>query len=136
MNDRSHRYYRRPHCFLYSAPSPPVMGVSTEAARLAQFVWTATSQLFPGKPKWTADHLPDLSGKVFIVTGGNTGIGRGTVKGLLLKNAKVYIATRSKDRADRAIAELREETGNEALFLQLDLADLSSVRKAVEEFKQ
>ncbi len=84
------------------------MPLFTEAARFAQFVWTVVSQLHPGKPKWTADHLPDLSGKVFIVTGGNTGIGRGTVKGLLLKNAKVYIATRSKERADRAIAALRE----------------------------
>ncbi|KAI0650306.1 NAD-P-binding protein [Trametes meyenii] len=92
--------------------------------------------LFPGKATWTPDHLPDLSSKVMVVTGGNTGIGRETVKRLLIKNAKVYIATRSKQRAERAIEELREETGKEALFLQLDLGDLDAVKKAAEEFKQ
>ncbi len=112
------------------------MGMLTELLREFQFSWTFISHLFPGKPSWTADHLPDLSSKVFIVTGGNTGIGRGTVKGLLLKNAKVYIAARSKDRVERAITELREETGGEALFLQLDLGDLNSVKKAAVEFKQ
>ncbi|EIW52026.1 NAD-P-binding protein [Trametes versicolor FP-101664 SS1] len=112
------------------------MGVFTHFVREAQFSWTFARHLFPGKPSWTADHLPDLSSKVFVVTGGNTGIGRGTVRGLLLKNAKVYIAARSKDRVEHAITELREETGREALFLQLDLGDLSSVKKAAEEFKQ
>ncbi|EIW63604.1 NAD-P-binding protein [Trametes versicolor FP-101664 SS1] len=91
--------------------------------------------LFPGKPSWTPDHLPDLSAKVAIVTGGNTGIGRETVKRLLMKNAKVYMAARSKEKAERAIAELHDETGKTALFLPLDLNDLKSVQKAVEEFK-
>ncbi|KAI0821683.1 NAD-P-binding protein [Trametes gibbosa] len=92
--------------------------------------------LFPAKPTWAADHLPDLSSKVFVVTGGNVGIGRETVKRLLLKNAKVYVASRSKEKSERAIEELREETGKTALFLQLDLSDLDSVRKATEEFKK
>ncbi|KAI0630120.1 NAD-P-binding protein [Trametes polyzona] len=92
--------------------------------------------LFPGKPKWTGDHLPDLSNKVYIVTGGNTGIGRATVKGLLLKNAKVYLAARSKEKAARAIEELHEETDRTAHFLQLDLGDLDAVKTAVEEFKK
>jgi hypothetical protein len=56
---------------------------------------------------------------------------------LLSKGAKVYIAARSKSRADSAIEWLKTETGGKAaIFLQLDLADLASVRTAVVEFKQ
>lgn len=46
----------------------------------------------------------------------------------------MYIASRSKDKADKAVASLKEATGNEPLFLELDLADLSSVKKSAEEF--
>lgn len=73
---------------------------------------------------------------------------------LLLKNAKVYMGSRSKSRAETAIAEvilprrgpkiwrsrlrsqLRNETGREAIFLELDLASLDSVAKAATEFKR
>ncbi|OJT14910.1 hypothetical protein TRAPUB_8533 [Trametes pubescens] len=96
----------------------------------------AFKQLFPWKPNWSANQLPDLFTKVALVTGGNAGIGRETVKRLLMKNAKVYLAGRSQERAERAIGELREETGRTAFFLQLDLADLHSVKRAAEEYKQ
>ena len=46
----------------------------------------------------------------------------------------MYIASRSKDKADKAVASLKEATGKEPLFLELDLADLSSVKKSAEEF--
>ncbi|KAK7053648.1 short-chain dehydrogenase/reductase family protein [Favolaschia claudopus] len=79
--------------------------------------------------------MPDLTGKIALVTGGNTGIGYHTVKQLLLKNAKVYLAARSEEKAKAAIQRLQQETlGKTAIFLELDLADLPSVRKAAEEF--
>lgn len=53
---------------------------------------------------------------------------------LLEHNAKVYMASRSPDRAQGAIQQLRDETGKEALYLHLDLADLTSVRKSADEF--
>ncbi|KAJ6476527.1 NAD(P)-binding protein [Mycena vitilis] len=78
--------------------------------------------------------VPDLSGKIVLVTGGNSGIGYETVKVLLLKNAKVYLAARSPTKGKEAIAELETETKKQAKFLELDLADLRSIRKAAETF--
>ncbi|KAJ7362911.1 hypothetical protein DFH08DRAFT_1025398 [Mycena albidolilacea] len=78
--------------------------------------------------------IPDLSGKIVLVTGGNTGIGYETVKQLLLKNAKVYLAARSPTKAAAAIKRLKEETKKSAIFLELDLADLPRVRRAAESF--
>ncbi|KAJ6622275.1 NAD-binding protein [Mycena sp. CBHHK59/15] len=78
--------------------------------------------------------IPDLSGKIIIVTGGNSGIGYHTVKQLLLKNATVYLAARSPEKAAAAITQLQRETQKCAVFLELDLADLASVRRAAEAF--
>ncbi len=53
---------------------------------------------------------------------------------LLQHNAKVYVACRSAEKAIEAIKELKESTGQEAIFLKLDLQDLKSVKAAVNEF--
>jgi len=97
-------------------------------------LWNLTKESFPGAPKWNTDSIPDLSGTIMIVTGGNSGLGKETVKHLLQKNAKVYLAARNKQKAEAAIAELAKETGKHAHFLELDLARLSSVKSAAEEF--
>ncbi|OCB88245.1 NAD(P)-binding protein [Sanghuangporus baumii] len=94
------------------------------------------AEAFPPKSKYGLEDVPDLMGRVAIVTGGNGGIGKEIVKALLHKNAKVYMASRNKEKADAAITELEKETGNEALFLELDLADLNSVKRAVEQFRR
>ena len=61
-------------------------------------------------------------------------MGKETVKALLQRNAKVYLAARSRSKADAAIKDLKEATGKDAIFLELDLANLASVKKAAEEF--
>ncbi|KAI0067967.1 NAD-binding protein [Artomyces pyxidatus] len=90
--------------------------------------------LLPPKPTWTSEDVPDLTGKIAIVTGGNTGIGKETCRVLLAHNAKVYLAARSESKGSRAIEELQEKTGKTAVFLRLDLADLRSIRQAAEAF--
>ncbi|KIO33502.1 hypothetical protein M407DRAFT_17754 [Tulasnella calospora MUT 4182] len=104
------------------------MGVIQSARRFITQTYPPTSKFEPQRD------IPDLAGKVIIVTGGNTGIGRETIKALLLKNAKVYMASRSRPKAEAAINDLKQQTGKEALFLELDLANLDKVRKAADEF--
>ncbi|SCV67144.1 BQ2448_5790 [Microbotryum intermedium] len=93
-----------------------------------------STTFFPPAALFSGEDVPDLSGKVIIVTGGNAGIGYETVKVLLKKNAKVYLAARSQDKAEKAIAHLKEETGKEAHFLKLNLGDLASIKSSAEEF--
>ncbi|KAG8795582.1 hypothetical protein FRC12_012321 [Ceratobasidium sp. 428] len=90
----------------------------------------------PQRSSFTIEQVPNLTGQVMIVTGGNTGIGKETCKALLRKNAKVYLAARSKAKADEAIEWLKQETdGKTAIFLELDLASLASAKKAADTFQ-
>ena len=72
--------------------------------------------------------IPDLKGKVAIVTGGNTGIGKECVHQLVIHNAaKAYIATRNESRAKTAIDDLSKEfpevdVKSKVVFLKLDLS--------------
>ena len=79
--------------------------------------------------------MTDLSGRHFIVTGANTGIGKETARGLAQGGAQVTLAGRSEDKTRAAMAEISAETpGADLAFLQIDLADFASVRKAADEF--
>ena len=55
---------------------------------------------------WTADDLPDLSGKTIAVTGGNSGIGYEAALQFAHKGAKVVLACRSMDKARAAAAAI------------------------------
>ncbi|KAJ7186818.1 NAD-P-binding protein [Mycena filopes] len=91
---------------------------------------------YPPKPTFTVKDVPDLSGKVFIITGGNSGIGFETAKELITHGATVYIATRNLSKAEDAIKAIFKETGKSPVFLELDLADLDSVAKAAKTFQE
>ncbi len=71
----------------------------------------------------------DLAGKNVVVTGANTGIGRVTAVELARKKARVILACRSEERARPVLQEIAA-AGDHADFLHLDLADLTSVRRA------
>ncbi|KAI9059036.1 NAD-P-binding protein [Trametes sanguinea] len=82
--------------------------------------------------------VPDLNGKVAIVTGGNASVGFGVVQHLARHGAKVYMAARNEKKAHAAIARLREEglgPGNgEVVWLDLDLADPRTAKQAAIDF--
>ena len=98
---------------------------------------SSLTQFFPPKPKFTEQNLPDLQGKVYIVTGSNTGVGKELARMLYSKNAKVYIAARSQEKANTAIEDIKKtaksSTGS-LVFLPLDLSDLFKVKSAVQSF--
>jgi short chain dehydrogenase len=56
---------------------------------------------FPFLDTWDASYAPDLSGRVFIVTGGTDGLGLETALALARKNAHVFITSRSMEKGER-----------------------------------
>ena len=81
-------------------------------------------------PKWTAGDIPDQAGKLAVVTGANSGLGRVTALELAHHGAEVVIASRSVDKGQAAANEIEAETGGpKARVLALDLGSLDSVRE-------
>lgn len=86
---------------------------------------------------FTPSALPSLDGKIYLVTGGNAGIGYHTARELVLHHARVYIGSRSLTRASAAISQIKAEVPNADIqFLKMDLMDLASVVAAANELKQ
>lgn len=85
--------------------------------------------------KWTTDDIPDLTGKIAVVTGANSGIGFAATMALAQKGAHVVMACRNLEKAHEALAKIRGKLPDASVeIIQLDLADLSSVRKFAKEF--
>jgi NAD(P)-dependent dehydrogenase (short-subunit alcohol dehydrogenase family) len=79
---------------------------------------------------WTAADIADLTGRVAIVTGANSGLGFETTKALAAHGATVVMACRDMSRCQAAAEEIGRSVGPERLEPeQLDLSDLESVRE-------
>jgi NAD(P)-dependent dehydrogenase (short-subunit alcohol dehydrogenase family) len=78
---------------------------------------------------WTADDIPDQSGRRAVVTGANSGLGLQIALGLARHGAQVTLAVRDTARGEEAAERIRAEASDARLSVQpLDLADLASVR--------
>lgn len=82
---------------------------------------------------FTRADIPDLSGKVAVVTGANGGLGLETAATLAAKGASVVMAVRDQDKAASAAQEIRARTPSADLELvPLDLGSLASVRESAD----
>ncbi|MEM1397791.1 MAG: oxidoreductase [Pseudomonadota bacterium] len=82
---------------------------------------------------WTPDKLHDLEGRLYVITGGNSGIGFEAAKMLARRNADIVIAGRSVEKISKAADSLATVGSGVKSTLQIDLADLSSVKSAASE---
>ncbi|XP_032150455.1 dehydrogenase/reductase SDR family member 12 isoform X2 [Sapajus apella] len=78
-----------------------------------------------------------VPGRVFLVTGGNSGIGKATALEIAKRGGTVHLVCRDQARAEDARSEIIRESGNQNIFLHIvDLSDPKQIWKFVEKFKQ
>jgi NAD(P)-dependent dehydrogenase (short-subunit alcohol dehydrogenase family) len=80
---------------------------------------------------WTADQIPSQTGRTFVVTGANSGLGLRTTAALAAAGARVVMAVRDQTRGEAAA---RSIPGQVEVRL-LDLADLSSIRRFADRWQ-
>jgi NAD(P)-dependent dehydrogenase (short-subunit alcohol dehydrogenase family) len=80
--------------------------------------------------------MSEMSGKVCIVTGSNSGIGKETALALAKMGATVVMVARNQERGEKAQAEIIEKTGSTSVDLMLcDLASMDEIRRFASAFK-
>ncbi len=86
--------------------------------------------------KWTQNDMPDMTGKVVVITGANSGLGLASTKAIAAKGATVVMACRNMTKAEQAKAEVLAENASAKLeVMPLDNASLASVRAFADAFK-
>lgn len=90
------------------------------------------------KPKnWNLDDMPNQTGQVVIVTGGNSGLGFETVKAFAQKGASVILACRNLEKGEWAKAEILKNSVNGSInVMHIDLMDLATVKSFADTFRE
>ncbi|EED15365.1 short-chain dehydrogenase/reductase family protein, putative [Talaromyces stipitatus ATCC 10500] len=126
-----------------------VLGITAHGLRNPAEVWTAVGPTM-NELTWglmgygfrPEQDIPDLSGKVIFITGGNTGLGKETILQLARHNpARIYLAARNVQKAENAIRSIKaglSAAGSagevDIRFIQLDLTSFPSIERAAETF--
>lgn len=82
---------------------------------------------------WTPDLLPDLSGKTYVITGGNSGIGLEAAKMLAEAGGNIVIACRNESRAKAAVSEIDKCGNGKTDYAVVDLSSFASIRAAAKD---
>lgn len=98
----------------------------------------AAAELADSKDQFHQDDVPQLTGKVAVITGGSDGIGFAVSHCLLKKDiAKLFILSEHKEKFDGALEvikkDLGEETAKRVEWMQLDMSDWVAVSKVAEQ---
>ena len=88
-----------------------------------------------GFSDWSPSQLPDLKDKVYVITGGNTGLGFETAKLLNQAGANIVIASRNLNKAHEAVQRIDVKKNTTIECVQLDLADLNQIRTSAKDFR-
>ncbi|KAI9369330.1 hypothetical protein BJX61DRAFT_160356 [Aspergillus egyptiacus] len=117
-------------------------GQSTQSSsprEKATYNWGAQfSQYFPPSPAFTEKAIPFQRGRVFLVTGGTSGIGLELAKILFARGGTVYITARTEEKAKKAIQDIFKsvaEREGQLDYIVLNLDDLASIKASAEAFK-
>lgn len=80
--------------------------------------------------------IPNLSGRVYFVTGGTTGLGAGFISFIAAKNpAKIFFSGRNQKKADELISKVKSiSPTTQVTFIHCDLSSLASVQASAKEF--
>lgn len=87
--------------------------------------------------RWTAQDMPDQTGRTVVITGANSGLGYESTLAFARKNAHVVMACRNLKKAEPARDEILKAVPNAALnIMELDLSSLASVRAFADAYKK
>lgn len=104
-------------------------GIAAVTGLSAYYIWN----FFRVKPYPVYIPTTRLDGKIVIITGANTGIGKQTAIDLAKLGARVILACRDAKRANAAAEEIKQKSSNNNVVVEIvDLASLESIKAFTE----
>ncbi|MGQ0573726.1 MAG: oxidoreductase [Pseudonocardia sp.] len=85
--------------------------------------------------RWTLADMPDQTGRTVLVTGATSGLGLHSATALAAAGARVLLTARQPERGKAALEHVQRDGGPAAELVELDLADLDSVRRAAADVR-